>query len=66
MADFACVDVEGGDEFDVADVVAAQVDVHEAGDEFICRRIAIFVDALNERGRAVADADDGDANGAPR
>ena len=31
-ADLGGVDVEGGDELDVADVVAAELDVHEAGD----------------------------------
>jgi len=29
LADLVLVDVEGGHELDVADVVAAQVDVHE-------------------------------------
>jgi hypothetical protein len=31
LADLVLVDVEGGDELDVADVVAAEVDVHEPG-----------------------------------
>ena len=61
VADFARVDVEGGDELDVADVVAAEVDVHQAGHELVGRSVAVLVDALDEGGSAVADADDGDA-----
>ena len=54
------VDVEGGDERDVPDVVAAEVDVHQPG--YTARRIgvAVVVDALHERRGAVADADDRD------
>ena len=35
---FSDVDVEGGGELDVADVVAAEVDVHEAGDVLVAGR----------------------------
>jgi hypothetical protein len=35
LADLVLVDVEGGHELDVADVVAAEVDVHQAGDEVV-------------------------------
>ena len=38
LADLALDDVEGGDELDVADVVAAEVDVHQAGDEVVFGR----------------------------
>jgi len=31
LADLGSVDVEGGRELDVADVVAAEIDVHQAG-----------------------------------
>ncbi len=48
MADLALVDVEGGDELDVADVVAAEVDVHEARHELVGRGVAVLVDALDE------------------
>ena len=33
VADLAAVDVEGGDELEIAHVVAAQVDVHQTGHE---------------------------------
>ena len=62
LADLVGVDVEGGRELDVADVVAAEVDVHEPGDGLGGIGVLVVVDALHERGRAVADADDGDAD----
>ena len=62
LADLALDDVERGRELDVADVVAAEVDVHEAGDELVVRRVLVVLDALEQRVRAVADADDGDAD----
>ena len=46
----------------VAHVVAAEVDVHETRDELVVRGVAVVVHALHERGGAVADADDGDAD----
>ena len=62
LADLVGVDVEGGAELDVADVVAAEIDVHQAGDELVVRGVAVVLDALHERRGAVADADDGDAD----
>ncbi len=59
---FVGVDVERGGELDVADVVAAEVDVHEAGHALVGVGVAVVVDALHERGGAVADADDRDAH----
>ena len=50
------------DELDVADVVAAEVDVHEARDLLGRVGVAVVLDALHEGGGAVADADDGDAD----
>ena len=61
-ADLALDDVERRRELDVADVVAAEVDVHEAGDELVVRRVLVELDALEQRVRAVADADDRDAH----
>ena len=61
LADLVLVDVDGRDEVDVADVVAAEVDVHEAGDycaPFDRGKSA----ALHQRRGAVADADDGDVD----
>jgi hypothetical protein len=62
LVDFVGVDVEGGRELDVADVVATQVDVHEARDRLGGVGVAVVLDALDERGGAVAHADDGDAD----
>jgi hypothetical protein len=61
-ADLALVDVEGGGELDVADVVTAEPRVHEAGDEGVVGRLAVILNSLDERRCAVADADDGDSN----
>src|SRR5205807_9749081 len=62
LADLVGRDVEGGGELDVADVVTAEVHVHEAGDELIVRRVLVVLAALQQRVRAVADTDDGGAN----
>ena len=62
LADLVLRHVERGGELDVADVVAAEVDVHEAGDELVVRRVLVVLDALEERVGAVADADDRDAD----
>ena len=62
LADLVGVDVERGAELDVADVVAAEVDVHQARDGLARIGVAVVLDALHERARAVADADDRDAD----
>ena len=62
LADLLGVDVERGRELDVADVVAAEVHVHEARDLLGGVGVLVVVDALHEGGGAVADADDGDAH----
>ena len=49
-------------ELDVADVVAAEVDVHEARDLLVRVGVLVVLDALDEGRGAVADADDGDAD----
>ena len=61
-ADLLGVDVERGDELDVADVVAAELDVHQPGDALVRVGVAVELDALHEAARAVADAGDRDAN----
>src|SRR4029079_6566398 len=61
-ADLALDHVERGDELDVADVVAAEVDVHQALDELVVRGVLVVGHSLEERVGAVADADDGDAD----
>ena len=62
LADLVLRDVERGDELDVADVVAAEVHVHEAGDELVVGRVLVVLDSLEERVGAVADADERDAD----
>ena len=62
LADLLGVDVEGGDELDVADVVAAEVDVHQARDLLVGVGVLVVLDALDEAVGAVADADDRDAD----
>src|SRR6202035_730504 len=52
------VDVEGGREFDVAHVIAAEVHVHQPGHKLFRVGVAVIVDALDERRGAVTDADD--------
>jgi hypothetical protein len=61
-ADFALDDVERGGELDVGDVVAAEVDVHEAGDGALGRCVLVVLDSLEERVGAVAHADERDAH----
>ena len=59
-ADLLGVDVEGRDELDVADVVAAERDVHEARHRLARVGVAVVLDPLEERAGAVADSGDGD------
>ena len=47
-------DVEGRNELDVADVVPAEIDVHETRDEVIVVGVLVVLDSLEERVRAVA------------
>ena len=61
-ADLGRVDVERGDELDVADVVAAELDVHEPGHVLGRVGVAVVLDALQQAARAVADAGDGDTD----
>ena len=57
--DLGGVDVEGGDELEVPDVVAAELDVHQAGHQIRRIGVAVEVDALHQRAGAVAHAGDG-------
>ena len=62
LADLVGIDVEGGRELDVADVVAAEVDVHQAGHALVRVGVLVVLDALHEGGGAVAHAHDRDAH----
>ena len=65
-SDLALDDVERGDELDVRDVVPAEVDVHQPGDELVVVGVLVVLDTLQQRVGAVADADDRDAHLAVR
>lgn len=60
-ADFLGVHVERGDELDVADVVLAELHVHQAGHGAVLVGVEVVLHALDERRCAVTDADDGDS-----
>src|SRR4051794_30196766 len=62
LADLLGVDVEGGAELDVANVVTAEVHMHEAGDLLGGIGVLVVGDALDQGVRAVADPHDRDAN----
>src|SRR6266545_5300208 len=59
--DLLGVDVEGGDELEVTDVVAPDLDVHETGDVVAGLSVPVIVDALHQGRRAVAHTGDRDA-----
>jgi hypothetical protein len=61
-ADLPLDDVERGGELDVRDVVPAEVDVHEARNGVLGRRVLVVLDPLEERVGAVPHADDRDAH----
>lgn len=46
LANFAVIDVETTDEVDVADVVAAEVDVHQSGDTFVFWGVFVVLDTF--------------------
>ncbi len=48
-ADLLRVNVEGGDELHVADVVLAQLDVHQAGHRGVLIGVLVVLHTLNER-----------------
>ncbi len=61
-ADLLGVHVERRHELDVANVVRAEPHVHEARYGRCVVGVVVVLDALDQRGRAVADADNGDSN----
>src|SRR6185436_1129690 len=62
LADLVHVDVDRRRDLDVADVVPAQVHVHEPGDPVRGLGVAVVVEALHERRGAVPHADDRDSH----
>ena len=61
-ADLLRVDVEGRDDADVADVVAAELDVHQAGDRLVRVGVLVVLQTLDQGRGAVAQPHDRDAN----
>ena len=62
LADLVRVDVERGNHRDVADVVAAELDVHQAGDRLVRVGVLVVLEALDEGRGTVAEPHDRDAN----
>ena len=62
-ADLGLVHVEGRHRHEVADVVPAELDVHEAGDDVGGIGVVVVGDPLDERAGAVADAGNREADG---
>ena len=54
------VDVEGGHELDIADVVAAEADMHQTRHALGRVGVPVVLDALHQRAGAVAHSSDGD------
>jgi hypothetical protein len=61
-ADLLGVDIERGDELDVAHVIVAQLDVHQPGDLLARVGVSVVMHALDERGGTVSGADDRNAD----
>ena len=49
LAHLVLIDIDGGHDIDVPDMVTAQVDVHQAGDELVFLGVLIIVQALDQR-----------------
>ena len=58
LADLGVDHVEGGGEFDIAHVVTAQVDVHQARNTVFIFGVFVIGHTLNQGRSAVAHADD--------
>jgi hypothetical protein len=58
LAHLAGVDVKGRDDFDVADAVPAEINIHDTRRGSIGLDVAIIADALDQGRGTVADADD--------
>jgi len=60
LADLVFIDIEGGHEFYVADVIPPEIDVHNPGNGIGIFSVFIVLYALDEGGCAVAHSDDSD------
>ena len=52
------VNVKGATKLDVPDVIAAKIDVHQAGNEVVIARVLVVLNSLYERGGAIAYPND--------
>ena len=59
LAYLGCIDVEGCNELNIANVVVAKLCMHEAGNFFIDRGVAVVLHALDKGSGAIANANDG-------
>ena len=57
FADFVFVNFEGGDEVDVADMIAAIIDMHQTRHSGVFFSILIILGSLNQGTSAVTNAD---------
>ena len=62
VADLGVRDIEGGGYLDVADMIAAEIGVHEPGDGLVSVGITVVGQPLDEGGGAVPHADEADAD----
>ena len=62
LAHFARVDIERGNDLNVADMIGAHLNIHQSGDRFSRFGVAIKAQPLHKRRGAVAKANDGNAN----
>ncbi len=56
-------DVEGRGDLDIADVISAEIGMHQPRNRLVLLRVAIECQPLDEGGRAIADTDQPDPNG---
>jgi hypothetical protein len=59
LADLVGVDIEGGAEFDIAHVIAAQAHVHQTGNQLIRIGVLVKLHSLNQGRGAITDTNDG-------
>ena len=59
FAHLILINIKGGDEVDIANVVTAQVNVHYPRHELVFFSFLVEVDPLDKRAGAVSHADDG-------
>ena len=61
-SDFAAIDIERGDDFDVARPIGADLAMHKADGAAVDPRAPIEIDTLDKGTGAITDTDNGDSN----